>query len=68
MVPLGGGMNHSSIGAPLQTGGDVTGMIEILYPPAPALNPAEDSDANGLPDAWNGFKVEELTDEDSGKI
>ncbi len=45
-------MNHSSIGAPIQTGGKLAGIIEILYPPAPALNPEMDTDANGLPDDW----------------
>ena len=52
LAPLGGGANHSSIGAPLQTGGGVSGLIEILYPPAPALDPEADTDGDGLPDSW----------------
>jgi hypothetical protein len=52
LAPLGGGANHSSIGAPLQTGGAVTGLIEILYPPAPVLDPEADTDGDGLPDSW----------------
>jgi hypothetical protein len=49
---LHGGTNHSSIGGAYATGVSATGLIEILYPPAPALDPAVDSDNNGLPDAW----------------
>jgi hypothetical protein len=52
LAPLDGGTNHSSIGAPFQTGGAVTGLIEILYPPAPALDPEADTDGDGLPDSW----------------
>jgi hypothetical protein len=52
LAPLDGGTNHSSIGAPLQTGGAVTGLIEILYPPAPVLDPEADTDGDGLPDSW----------------
>jgi hypothetical protein len=52
LAPLGGGANHSSIGAPLQKGGVVTGLIEILYPPAPVLDPEADTDGDGLPDSW----------------
>ncbi len=52
LVAIGAGANHSSIGSPMQTGGDLTGIIEILYPPAPTLSSDSDSDANGLPDAW----------------
>lgn len=50
--PLGGGYNRSSIGSAYATGGSAAGVIEILYPPAPALDPAEDADGNGFPDAW----------------
>jgi len=49
---LDGGNNHSSIGSPLATVGSATGLIEILYPPAPALDPATDTDGDGLPDSW----------------
>ena len=52
MADLGGGTNHSSIGAPLATGGSVVGLMEILYPPAPALDPEADTDGDGLPDSW----------------
>jgi hypothetical protein len=52
VMALDGGSNHSSIGAPFQTGDSVTGLIEILYPPAPALDSSEDADANGFPDSW----------------
>ncbi len=50
--PLAGGANHSSIGAPMQTESGFAGLIEILYPPAPALDPAADTDGDGLPDSW----------------
>jgi hypothetical protein len=30
----------------------VSGVIEILYPTAPTLNPEADTNANGLPDSW----------------
>lgn len=49
---LGYGTNHSSIGAAYATGDMATGLIEILYPAAPALYSAADSDRNGLPDLW----------------
>jgi hypothetical protein len=49
---LDGGSNHSSIGAAYSTSGSATGVIEILYPAAPALDPASDTDSDGLPDAW----------------
>lgn len=49
---LDGGLNHSSIGAPLATGGPVSGLLEILYPPAPRLDSATDTDGDGLPDSW----------------
>ena len=49
---LGSGKNHSSIGSPFATGDVASGLIEILYPAAPALDPAADTDADGLPDAW----------------
>ena len=52
MADLGGGTNHSSIGAPLASGGSVVGLMEILYPPAPALDPEADTDGDGLPDSW----------------
>ena len=50
--PLGDSSNHSSIGSPYSTEGSATGIIEILYPAAPTLDPSEDSDGNGLPDSW----------------
>lgn len=49
---LGGGTNHASIGAAYSTSGSATGVIEILYPAAPALDPASDTDSDGLPDSW----------------
>jgi hypothetical protein len=49
---LDGGTNHSSIGGVFATGDSATGLIEILYPPAPVLDSGADSDNNGLPDAW----------------
>lgn len=49
---VGSATNHSSIGAPFETDGRSTGLIEILYPPAPVLDPEEDADSNGFPDAW----------------
>jgi hypothetical protein len=52
LVAVGGGMNHSSIGGAMATGGGVTGLVEILYPAAPALEPGADTNGNGLPDAW----------------
>ena len=52
LADLGGGTNHSAIGAPLATGGSVAGLIEILYPLTPALAPEADSDSDGLPDSW----------------
>lgn len=58
---LAGGTNHSSIGAPLATGGSASGLIEILYPPAPALDPAADTDGDGLPDAWEDENFGSLT-------
>jgi hypothetical protein len=58
---LGSGTNHSSIGAPLATGGSVVGLIEILYPPAPALDPEADTDSDGLPDSWEDEKFGNLT-------
>ncbi len=36
----------------MQTGGGATGLIEILYPPAPVLDPEADTDGDGLPDSW----------------
>ena len=58
---LGTGTNHSSIGAPLATGGSVVGLIEILYPPAPALDPEADTDSDGLPDSWEDENFGNLT-------
>lgn len=52
LATLGAGSNHSSIGAAYSTSGSATGVIEILYPAAPALDPAADSDSDGLPDSW----------------
>jgi hypothetical protein len=50
--PLGTGSNHCSIGAPVQTTQQFGGLIDILYPSAPALDPEDDTDGNGLPDSW----------------
>ena len=61
LADLGGGTNHSSIGAPLATGGSVAGLMEILYPPAPALEPAADTDSDGLPDSWEDENFGNLT-------
>ena len=58
---LGSGTNHSSIGAPLATGGSVAGLIEILYPPAPALDPEADTDGDGLLDSWEEEHFGNLT-------
>ena len=58
---LGSGTNHSSIGAPLATGGSVAGLIEILYPPAPALDPEADTDGDELPDSWEDEHFGNLT-------
>jgi hypothetical protein len=58
---LGSGTNHSSIGAPLATGGSVAGLMEILYPPVPALDPAADTDGDGLPDSWEDENFGNLT-------
>lgn len=58
---LGTGTNHSSIGAPLATGGSVVGLIEILYPPAPALDPEADTDSDELPDSWEDEHFGNLT-------
>jgi hypothetical protein len=58
---LGSGTNHSSIGAPLATGGSVAGLIEILYPPAPALDPEADTDGDGLLDSWEDEHFGNLT-------
>ena len=58
---LGSGTNHSSIGAPLATGASVVGLIEILYPPAPALDPEADTDGDGLPDSWEDENFGNLT-------
>jgi hypothetical protein len=52
VASLDGGTNHSSIGEAFATGDSATGLIDILYPPAPVLGPGADSDNNGLPDAW----------------
>lgn len=49
---LGMGTNHCSIGASVQTTQQFGGLIDILYPPAPVLNPEDDTDGNGLPDSW----------------
>ena len=61
LADLGGGANHSSIGAPLATGRSVAGLLEILYPPAPALDPAADTDGDGLPDSWEDENFGNLT-------
>lgn len=66
MANLGGGTNHSSIGAPLATNSSATGLIEILYPPAPVLDPATDADGDGLPDSWENQLFGNLTANASG--
>jgi hypothetical protein len=52
VASFGAGTNHSSIGSAYITGNSATGLIEILYPSAPALDPAADTDSDGLPDSW----------------
>ncbi len=69
MTSVGFETNHSSIGAPYVTGNSATGLIEILYPPSPALDLATDSDSNGLSDSWEiehfgAIGVAPLADED----
>lgn len=61
VASLGAGTNHSSIGAAYATGDTATGLIEILYPPAPALDPEADSDSDGLPDSWENQHFGNLT-------
>jgi hypothetical protein len=61
LTSLGGGTNHSSIGAAYSTGDSASGLIEILYPPAPALDPAMDNDSDGLPDSWENQHFGNLT-------
>jgi hypothetical protein len=61
MADLGSGTNHSSIGAPLATGGSAVGLMEILYPTAPELYSAADTDSDGLPDSWENENFGSLT-------
>lgn len=61
LASLAGGTNHSSIGATYSTSGASTGVIEILYPPASALDPAVDTDSDGLPDSWEDHHFGNLT-------
>ncbi len=61
IASLGAVSNHSSIGAPLATSSTVTGLIEILYPPAPVIDPNQDSDSDGLPDAWENLHFGSFT-------
>lgn len=61
VASLGGGTNHSSIGSPVATGGAVSGLIEILYPTTPALDPSSDVDGDALPDAWEDVNLGGLT-------
>jgi len=56
---VGAYVNHDSIGSPFTTDagtvgayGSHPGLIEVLYPAAPALDPNADTDHDGLPDAW----------------
>jgi len=56
---VGAYVNHDSIGSPFATDvGTVgayanhPGLIEVIYPAAPALDPNADTDHDGLPDAW----------------
>jgi hypothetical protein len=66
MAPLGGGMNHSSVGAPVATDGLAVGLIDILYPPAPELSPDADTDADKLPDSWEISHFGSLTADAGG--
>lgn len=65
-IDSGGGLgtvgvyvNHDSIGSPFATDagavgayGSHPGLILVIYPTAPALDPNADSDADGMLDAW----------------
>ncbi|MEI8311532.1 MAG: hypothetical protein WCH98_12325 [Verrucomicrobiota bacterium] len=65
-IDSGGGLgtvgvyvNHDSIGSPFATDAGAVaayashpGLIAVIYPAAPALDPTADSDADGMPDAW----------------
>ncbi len=69
IASFGGGTNHSSIGSPFSTGGTFEGVIEILYPPLPSLNPDADTDSDGLLDSWENehfgnLGVDSATDSD----
>jgi hypothetical protein len=51
--------NHDSIGSPFATDAVAVGayanhpgLIEVIYPAAPALDPNADTDHDGMPDAW----------------
>jgi len=58
---LGGETNHSSIGAAYATSDTATGVIEILFPIMPTLDPAADSDSDSLPDSWENQHFGNLT-------
>jgi hypothetical protein len=56
---VGSYLNHSSVGSPITTQPTATngttnrpGLIEVLYAASGSTPPPEDSDGNGLPDAW----------------
>ena len=56
---VGAYANHDSIGAPFATDTESVGtyanhpgLIEVIYPVAPALDPNADTDTDGLPDVW----------------
>jgi hypothetical protein len=57
--PVGSYVNHDSIGLPFATDAGTVGaysnhpgLIEVIYPAAPALDPNADTDHDWLPDAW----------------
>jgi hypothetical protein len=65
-IDSGGGLgtvgvyvNNETIGSPFATDagtvgafGNHPGLIEVIYPTEPALDPNSDTDHDGLPDAW----------------
>ena len=65
-IDSGGGLNtvgvygnHDSIGSPFATDAGAVGayashpgLIVVIYPTAPALDPIADADADGMPDVW----------------
>ena len=60
--------NHDSIGSPFATDAGTVGayanhpgLIEVIYPAAPALDPNADTDHDGLPDAWEVAHLGSIT-------